>query len=526
MLEQKHQAIQASVALALIWSVTLLISIAVLGFSLAGEWQRALNASSAGLIILPACFVLHRQLRRGKGRQVLLAITLLTWMVSTLLLFRAGTIVNPNTAVLVGLSITGSLAHDRLLARLIPCLSLLSISAVYLLVDNGLLSQGLPPSELGLLLGCVMAVAYLVVLARLSGRNLAQALQSDQEKTQQLELAMTAGSLCCFNFDARTGCVLVNEDSCELLDLPVGEHLLRNLAVFSQSDVQKMQQGLMQTLQGTPFPSLDLQLQGGIGSGKWFRLFMTASAGARRRLICVMQDIDEQKRTELLKENFTAMVSHELRTPLTALLGAMGLLQGLHFQNMNKDAQGLLDLAIRGGERLSRLVNDILEFFKLQSGELPVTCQLQPLKPMVEQALDSVQSLLQASELTVQLVGLEDDVSAQLDSERAQQVLINVLANAIRFSPQGSVLWLTASCTAEHVRLNVRDSGPGISQSFQSQMFKPFAQASTGNTRDNNSTGLGLSISRGLMRRMGGELSFSSPAGEGATFHLDFAANS
>ena len=132
-LEQKHQAIQASVALALIWSVTLLISIAVLGFSLAGEWQRALNASSAGLIILPACFVLHRQLRRGKGRQVLLAITLLTWMVSTLLLFRAGTIVNPNTAVLVGLSITGSLAHDRLLARLIPCLSLLSISAVYLL---------------------------------------------------------------------------------------------------------------------------------------------------------------------------------------------------------------------------------------------------------------------------------------------------------------------------------------------------------------------------------------------------------
>jgi signal transduction histidine kinase len=270
------------------------------------------------------------------------------------------------------------------------------------------------------------------------------------------------------------------------------------------------------------FPSIDVQLQAGLGVGKWFRLFATPSQNSSQRLICLMQDIDEQKQIELAKENFTAMVSHELRTPLTALVGALGLLQGLHAQNMGKDAQNLLDLAMRGGERLSGLVNDILEFFKLQSGGLPVSNAVQPLKPVVEQALDSVQALLQARQLTVQVVGLEADTHALLDSSRAQQVLINLLANAIRFSPSGSTLWLEGLQTENFVRLDVRDAGPGIEPSFQGQIFKPFAQANAGNTRDNNSSGLGLSISRGLMRQMGGELSFSSPLGQGATFHVDF----
>ncbi|MBX9756443.1 MAG: HAMP domain-containing histidine kinase [Pseudomonadaceae bacterium] len=216
------------------------------------------------------------------------------------------------------------------------------------------------------------------------------------------------------------------------------------------------------------------------------------------------------------------MVSHELRTPLTALLGATRLLQGLHQHNLPESGQELLSIAVRGGERLSGLINDILDFSKLQAGRMPIACQRQALLPLIEQTLDSVQPLLKARRQTLHLSGFSPEQNAYLDSSRAQQVLTNLLANAIKFSPQNSPLWLSLQLDAKHARISLRDSGPGVSAAFQTQLFEPFSQANAGNTRDNHSSGLGLTISRQLMRQMGGELSYSSQADAGATFHADF----
>jgi signal transduction histidine kinase len=145
-----------------------------------------------------------------------------------------------------------------------------------------------------------------------------------------------------------------------------------------------------------------------------------------------------------------------------------------------------------------------------------------PLCADIEHAIDSVSALLQERQLTLHRDGFSNDLQAWLDSSRAQQVVINLLSNAIKFSPQGSSLWMSMQCTEQYLRLSLRDSGPGIPADFQQQIFEPFTQADMSNTRDGNSTGLGLAFSRQLMHLMGGELSFSSPAGQGATFHADF----
>jgi signal transduction histidine kinase len=527
--KQSLQTIQASVASALLSATIISLPLGVLLYLLAGEWLRAQRASWAALVLLPLAFVLRRYLHRGYVRQVLLVMSLLVWACMTLQLFTAGTIVNPLLPILIGCSAIGALAHDRLLAWLMPLLCAGSIVSVGVLERYDLLPLNLAPSGFSLMLGSVLTITFLSLLTRISSQHLAhsQQLQYDnnqrlQQLSAQLQLAIEAGSITCFSLDPVSLKVQVSSDTEGLLQCADGEQTLNMLSIFSPIDQQRIEHACKQVLAGAQFPNLTCQLHAGSAQGRWFRLFAADSHALPPRLICALQDITEQKQAELAKENFTAMVSHELRTPLTALLGAIRLLKGLHQQSLPETGQELLNIAVRGGERLANLVNDILDFSKLQAGRMHIPCQLQALQPVIEQALESVQPLLDARSQRLQLSGCNPQQQAYLDSSRAQQVLINLLANAIKFSPVDSQLWLSVHLDSERARLSLRDSGPGIAEAFQAQLFEPFTQADMSNTRDHDSTGLGLAISRQLMRQMGGELSCSSSAGAGATFHADF----
>jgi signal transduction histidine kinase len=524
-----NPAIKTSVTRALIGATLVLIPVAILTFMLAGEWPRAARAILLSLVVVPLVLVLRQRLLRGHIRQALLGMCLLNWAAFSLLLYSGGTLINPNLPLLLCLSVVGALAQDRLLSWLLPLLCATSTIGAVLLDRYQLLPHNLAPSSFALALGCLLGMGFLCLLTQITSRHLTRSHQQERDSLQrlqqlssQLQLAITAGNITCFSLDPSNLSLQVGADACALLDCAAGEQPLQLLQTFSPKDRQRISQAVANTLADGKFPPLICQLCSGPGTDRWYRLFAARSNEQQTRLICALQDIHEQQQAELAKEHFTAMVSHELRTPLTALLGAVRLLQGLHRQSLAQSGQELLDIAMRGGERLSGLINDILDFSKLQAGRMPVPCQVQALQPMLNQALDSVQPLLQARAQQLHIEGFTSEQSAYLDSLRAQQVLINLLANAIKFSPPASPLWLRLELDDKYARISVRDSGPGIAAEFQSQLFEPFTQANMSNTRDSNSSGLGLAISRQLMRQMGGELSYSSPLGEGATFYADF----
>lgn len=510
-----HHDSQQIIARVFLNSVSLAVPGAALLYGLFGAWDRALRTFYLLLFLIPLLVFFYRQLRRGKAQQVLIGLSLTMWLGLSTQLVSAGTLINPVTPLLICLAVIGNFARHRLLIWLNPCLCLATVLGVGVAEKYGLLPVMVPPGSLAIGLGVAVAIIYMSLLSYVSAGQLAQL-------NAQLFLAMDAGKIHCFNLNPQRQTVIADEETGRLLGCSPGEQPVHQLQAFSTADRQKMLQGCCLLAADQQVSPLDCLLESGPFGGRWFRLFTTTASNQSDSRICAMQDIHEQKEADLAKENFTAMVSHELRTPLTALLGSLSLLRGLHAREMTDSAQQLLEMAYRGGERLANLVNEILDFFKLQAGRMPINASMLPIAPDIEQAIDSVWALLQERQLTLHREGISGGQTAYHDNSRTQQVLINLLSNAIKFSPPGGQLWLRIDLSAEHLRVSLRDSGPGIPEEFQPRLFEPFSQANMGNTRDDNSSGLGLAFSRQLMHLMGGELSFSSPPGEGATLHADF----
>jgi signal transduction histidine kinase len=242
----------------------------------------------------------------------------------------------------------------------------------------------------------------------------------------------------------------------------------------------------------------------------------------RVRYTLVLRDKTERNAVELMQNEFLATVSHELRTPLTSVLGALGLLAGGAAGSLPAAAMQLATVAQRNGKRLSRLIDDILDLTKIQSDQFVLHQRMQPVGPLLQEAL--VASQAYASSLSVQLeaegIDAHGDTELQLDTDRFLQVLANLLSNAIKHSPAGEVVRLRLALTASALRVSVIDRGPGIAAGFHSQLFKQFSKAEGDNRGGHANTGLGLYISRLLVERMGGEI-----AADAAVAHRSVGAS-
>lgn len=519
------QAIQRSVVLAMLWGLAITMPLSLLGYALSGEWLRVQRTLMLLVFLLPIAFWCWRQADL-QPRRAMRVLALCAWLGLSLQLITAGTLAHPLPPILVILASTGILARDPLLTRLLPLLIVATLLIVGLGGQQGWLAVRVPPSQSAMLVGCLLALVYLVSLMRISRHYLRlarerEALQARdlEQLSAELQLAIQAGGISRFSLDADRLRLDLPADTARLLGCAPGEVALAELRAVGEEDRRLIRQ-LASAAQSPAVPLL-LQLQAGPAAGRWFRLYSLRGQQTPERLICALQDVHELRQAELAKENFTAMVSHELRTPLTAMLGALRLLQGLHLQQLDADAQRLLLLAQRGGERLAQLVNEVLDYSRLQAGRLPLDCGLHPLQPMIAASLDAVSPLLAEKRLRVEQASWPQ-LSLWMDSPRAERVLINLLSNAIRFSPPGATLHLELVEGAEQVALRLRDEGPGVAPTFVPQLFQPFSQANTGNTHDNQSTGLGLAISQQLMRQMHGELRYLGDAAAGATFEMSF----
>jgi PAS domain S-box-containing protein len=240
--------------------------------------------------------------------------------------------------------------------------------------------------------------------------------------------------------------------------------------------------------------------------------------GSNEEWVGFVLDLTEQRKADRIKSEFVAVVSHELRTPLTSIRGALGLLESGVAGELPPKAQQLIQLANKNGQRLGALVNDILDMEKLSSGKMSFNIVKLDLVAQTRQALDVNASYAQTLGVSFQLTQHPEQAWVNGDSDRIMQVFSNLLSNAAKHSPKGDKVEIRVLAQADRVRVEVEDHGPGIAESFRDQIFKKFAQADGGNTRQQGGTGLGLNITKTFVEKMGGEIGFESEEGKGTVF--------
>lgn len=234
--------------------------------------------------------------------------------------------------------------------------------------------------------------------------------------------------------------------------------------------------------------------------------------------------VDEARQANRVKSEFLSTVSHELRTPLTAIAGSIGLLSGGALGALPSEVQSLLQIAHKNSQRLSQLINDLLDVEKLMAGKLHFDLQRQELMPLVEQAIAENQSYAEQFQVVFTLTEQVEGLAVEVDALRIHQVLANLLSNAAKFSPAGTVVEVGVHTLGDRVRVFVKDRGPGIPPEFQGRIFEKFSQADASDVRKKGGTGLGLAISRELIERMGGQIGFETVPGQGACFYFDIPA--
>lgn len=232
-------------------------------------------------------------------------------------------------------------------------------------------------------------------------------------------------------------------------------------------------------------------------------------------------DITEFKRIDRLKSEFVATVSHELRTPLTSIHGSLGLLGGGVAGPLPEMARTLVEVASVNSERLIRLLNEILDSHKIESGAMRLELRATALQPLLAQAVASNTGFAAQHQVTLELDAPEPELRARVDPDRFTQVVTNLLSNAAKFSPPGARVQLVLLRGSEGARIEVRDRGAGIPADFHQRIFQRFSQADASDARRKGGTGLGLSISRDLVERMGGRLDFRAEPDGGTTFFFE-----
>lgn len=242
--------------------------------------------------------------------------------------------------------------------------------------------------------------------------------------------------------------------------------------------------------------------------------------------VMVIEDVTSRLMIERLKAEFVSTVSHELRTPLTSIRGALDLVLDRFHSQLPDKATTMLQTARRNSERLTLLINDILDLEKLESASSSLDLQELDIVTLTEQAISANETY--AQKYQVRMILKEAPVLAwvQADEHRLTQVYANLLSNAIKYSPEGGSVDISIRTEADAVTVFIRDHGPGIPEAFRDKIFQRFAQADSSDTRKRGGTGLGLSIARSIIEHHGGSIGFHSAEGGGTVFHFSLPLSS
>jgi PAS domain S-box-containing protein len=353
-----------------------------------------------------------------------------------------------------------------------------------------------------------------------------KAVEEALERLQrQTELTLNSAGEAIFRIDLDGTCTFANPAATHLLGYSreellgqnvhaIGDHYLADGSPCRPENCQvqtALKQGAVQMAENQMFTRRD-------GAKIWVDS-VTAPMTEGDKIIGAVQilrDVSERRAIEKMKDEFVSVVSHELRTPLTAIRGALGLLAKGKFKAQPGRAQHLLELAISNSDRLTRLINDILDSARLEHGGPPLVRKRCAAGELVTQAVDLMRPMAEAA--AVEITVDSDAFNLSVDPDAILQVLTNLLSNAIKFSPAGSQVRVEAARDGVCAVFRVIDHGQGIPADKLKSIFGRFQTVDASDTRRRGGSGLGLFICRGIVQRHGGKIWAESKLGSGSTF--------
>jgi signal transduction histidine kinase len=278
-------------------------------------------------------------------------------------------------------------------------------------------------------------------------------------------------------------------------------------------------------LRGENVDGLELFIRNpGATGGHWASVGGRPLCNARgdvQGTVIVLRDVTAYKTAERMKDEFVSIVSHELRTPLTAIKGALGLLLGGAAGEIPGKAGSMLDVAHRNSDRLMRLINDILDIQKIESGRMEFTREPVDVMRIVKHGIEATADYAKPYGVALVLTQRLPGARVVGDADRLGQVLVNLLSNAIKFSPPSASVEVAVSRQDSAIRVSVTDRGPGVPAAFRDRIFQKFAQADATDSRQKGGTGLGLSICKAIIERLDGRIGYESEPGVRTTFYFD-----
>jgi PAS domain S-box-containing protein len=287
---------------------------------------------------------------------------------------------------------------------------------------------------------------------------------------------------------------------------------------------------------GDPY-EVEFRLRDAHGEYRWHLARGTAQrspGGEVLRWFGTNTDIEDAKRNEAelkrltveateanrAKSDFLAAMSHELRTPLNAIGGYAQLIEmGVRGPVTDAMVEDLRKIQ-RSKEHLNTLVGGVLAFAKGGAGRIELKSQPVRVEALLDSVLDMVLPQLAERKLSLERAAPREELSVLADVDKARQILLNLLANALKFTPAGGTITVSTALSAGMVDISVRDTGIGVPEPLLTQIFEPFVQAKRALNPRDGGVGLGLAISRQLAHAMRGDLTVVSPPGEGSTFTL------
>lgn len=238
-------------------------------------------------------------------------------------------------------------------------------------------------------------------------------------------------------------------------------------------------------------------------------------SGRLRGRLFAYHDLSWEKTVDRMKSDFISIASHELRTPMTSIKGGIDLVLNGRTGPVSEDAAGLLGVARTACDRMIRLINDLLDLSKIEAGQIGLKLEPADLSCVAERVLHSLRPLAAGENIRLSLVVPEDLPMISADVDRMEQVITNLISNAIKFSPAHSEITVGISSDHKGICCSVSDQGSGIKEEDLDRIFGKFQQASM--PLRGASTGLGLAITRALVMEHGGKI-WAESLGQGSRF--------
>lgn len=267
---------------------------------------------------------------------------------------------------------------------------------------------------------------------------------------------------------------------------------------------------------GNYYQAVDMELK---GDGRM--TLLTDITAVKENQLELADARDQAEIANRAKSEFLATVSHELRTPLTSIKGSLGLLIGTMAGELSDDGRSLLEMASRNSDTLLMLINDLLDFEKIISGNMVLSSSAHDISLITGDLLETLDGYAESHGVDVQFRMPNTSIWAKCEKHRYEQVMRNLISNAVKFSGTGSTIMITMRCSKNHVRINVIDQGVGIPASERKRIFDHFTQVDSSDIRSQSGTGLGLPISKALIEGMGGTIGCTSKVDFGSTFYVN-----